>query len=55
MCRYDNSVIARVWLAGWVIVVTNLSERAFIKLMSKYGVSVFNAKMKDLIEDIDYA
>jgi hypothetical protein len=38
--------------AGQAAVVANLSKRAFIELMGKYGVSVFSAKVEDLFNDI---
>ena len=38
--------------AGQAAVVANLSKRAFIELIGKYGVSVFSAKVEDLHDDI---
>jgi hypothetical protein len=38
--------------AGQAAVVANLSKRAFIELMGKYDVSVFSAKVDDLLDDI---
>ena len=45
---YADAVLS----AGQAAVVANLSKRAFIELMGKYGVSVFSAKVEDLFEDI---
>jgi predicted HTH domain antitoxin len=38
--------------AGQAAVVANLSKRAFIELIGKYGISIFSAKVEDLHEDI---
>ncbi|MDR2773702.1 MAG: UPF0175 family protein [Tannerella sp.] len=38
--------------AGQAAVVANLSKRAFIELMGKYGISVFSTKVEDLLDDI---
>ena len=38
--------------AGQAAVIANLSKRAFIELMGKYGVSVFSSKVEELLEDI---
>jgi predicted HTH domain antitoxin len=38
--------------AGQAAVVANLSKRAFVELMGKYGISLFSAKVEDLHEDI---
>ena len=38
--------------AGQAAVIANLSKRAFIELMGKYGVSVFSSKVEELFEDI---
>jgi predicted HTH domain antitoxin len=38
--------------AGQAAVVANLSKRAFIEIMGKYGVSLFSDKEEDLLEDI---
>jgi hypothetical protein len=38
--------------AGQAAVIANLSKRAFIELMGKYGVSVFSTKVEDLLDDI---
>jgi predicted HTH domain antitoxin len=38
--------------AGQAAVVANLSKRAFIEIMGKYGVSLFSTKVEDLLEDI---
>lgn len=38
--------------AGQAAAVANLSKRAFIEIMGKYGVSPFSTKTEDLREDI---
>jgi predicted HTH domain antitoxin len=38
--------------AGQAAEVANLSKRAFIEIMGKYGISLFSTKVEDLLEDI---
>jgi hypothetical protein len=48
---YADAVLS----AGQAAVIANLSKRAFIEVMGKYGISVFSAEIEDLHEDIDNA
>jgi predicted HTH domain antitoxin len=41
--------------AGQASSIANLSKRAFIELMGKYGVSPFSTKVEDLLDDISNA
>ena len=45
---YENGIM----FAGQAADVAQLSKRAFIEIMGKYGVSVFNTNVNDLMKDI---
>jgi len=45
---YEDEILS----SGQAAAVANLSKRAFIELMGKYGVSVFSTKVDDLLSDI---
>jgi predicted HTH domain antitoxin len=38
--------------AGQAASLANLSKRAFIEIMGRYGISPFSTKVEDLLEDI---
>ncbi|MDR3251026.1 MAG: UPF0175 family protein [Tannerella sp.] len=48
---YEDEILS----AGQAALVANLSKRAFIELMGKYGVSPFSTKVEDILEDISNA
>jgi predicted HTH domain antitoxin len=45
---YEDEILS----AGQAASLANLSKRAFVELMGKYGVSPFSTKVEDLMEDI---
>jgi predicted HTH domain antitoxin len=45
---YEDGILS----AGQAADVAQLSKRAFIEIIGKYGVSVFSAKVDDLMRDI---
>jgi predicted HTH domain antitoxin len=45
---YEDGIMS----AGQAADVANLSKRAFIEIMGKYGVSVFNYSPEELARDI---
>ena len=45
---YEDEILS----SGQAAAIANLSKRAFIELMGKYGVSPFSTKVEDLIDDI---
>ena len=45
---YEDEILS----SGQAAAVANLSKRAFIELMGKYGISVFSTKIDDLMNDI---
>jgi len=45
---YEDGILS----SGQAAVVAQLSKRAFIEIMGKYGVSVFNTNVNDLMKDI---
>ena len=45
---YEDGLLS----SGQAANVAQLSKRAFIEIMGKYGVSVFNTNVNDLMKDI---
>jgi len=45
---YENELLS----AGQEASLANLSKRAFIEIIGKYGISPFSTKVEDLLEDI---
>jgi len=45
---YEDGILS----SGQAANVAQLSKRAFIEIMGKYGVSVFNTNVNDLMKDI---
>ncbi|OAV65055.1 putative small protein [Bacteroidales bacterium Barb6] len=45
---YEDELLS----AGQASSLANLSKRAFIELMGKYGISPFSTKVEDLLNDI---
>ena len=45
---YEDELLS----AGQAASLANLSKRAFIEIMGKYGISPFSTKVEDLLEDI---
>jgi predicted HTH domain antitoxin len=45
---YEDGLLS----SGQAASLANLSKRAFIEVMGKYGVSPFGSKIEDLAEDI---
>jgi len=45
---YEDAILS----SGQAAAVANLSKRAFIEVMGKYGISSFSSKIEDLKEDI---
>lgn len=46
---YEDGLIT----AGQASDMIGISKRAFIEIMGKYGVTVFNQSVEDLLEDIE--
>jgi predicted HTH domain antitoxin len=45
---YEDELLS----SGQAAAMANLSKRAFIEIMGKYGISPFSTKVEDLMEDI---
>jgi len=45
---YEDEILS----SGQAAAVANLSKRAFIEIMGKYGISIFSANIDDLMNDI---
>ena len=45
---YEDELLS----AGQAASLANLSKRAFIEIMCRYGISPFSKKVEDLFEDI---
>ncbi len=48
---YEDTLLS----AGQAAEMAQLSKRAFIEIMGKYGVSPFSTKIEDLLNDIQNA